>query len=116
MKVTTMSGLAGQRTATIGAGALLAFAAFMSAPAAAQTTAAPRLEKPDADSPKTSPTMPSTGQDLSHKLDRSNGVIKPPAGVDPGMPVHKGDEAAHGTMPVIPPPGSPGGDQRVQPK
>ena len=52
---------------------------------------------------------------LSKKLDENNGVLKPPQGVDPGIhqppPAHTGDK-----MPVIVPPGEPGGDQSVQPK
>jgi hypothetical protein len=43
------------------------------------------------------------------------GVIRPPAGVDPGIhaPALNPDP---GTTPVIPPPGTPGGDPRVQPR
>jgi len=50
---------------------------------------------------------------LSDKLARSNGVICPPRRVDPDMtqPAPPG-----GQMPVVPPPGSPGGDPDVQPK
>jgi opacity protein-like surface antigen len=53
------------------------------------------------------------GANLSDKLARSNGVICPPAGVDPEIrePTPPG-----GNMPVIPPPGSPGGNPNVQPK
>ncbi len=54
----------------------------------------------------------SPNQTLSDKLDRSNGVICPP-NVDPGM---KAPTPPAGKMPVIPPPGSPGGDPSVQPK
>lgn len=49
---------------------------------------------------------------LSDKLNRSNGVICPPD-VDSGI---KAPAPNTGKMPVIPPPGSPGGDQSVQPK
>jgi hypothetical protein len=51
---------------------------------------------------------------LSDKLARSGGVICPPQQVDPDMkaPTPRGG----GNMPVIPPPGSPGGDPNVQPK
>jgi hypothetical protein len=52
---------------------------------------------------------------LSKKLDENKGVLKPPPGVDPGIhqpaPAQTGDK-----MPVIVPPGEPGGDQSVQPK
>ena len=49
---------------------------------------------------------------LSEKLDQGAGVICPP-NVDPGM---KTPAPETGKMPVIPPPGSPGGDPKVQPK
>lgn len=51
---------------------------------------------------------------LSQKLDKSEGVIKPPAGVDPEIRVQP--PPTGGTMPVIPPPGEPGGNPDVQPK
>ncbi len=74
------------------------------------------LQKPEADAPKPSPSLPSTGETLSERLDRSDGVIKPPSGVDPGMQVAPKDPNAGSNMPVIPPPGSPGGDQSMRPK
>ena len=57
-----------------------------------------------------------TGQSrepLGDRLARSDGVLCPPAGVDPEMraPTPQG-----GNTPVIPPPGSPGGDPTVRPK
>ena len=54
-----------------------------------------------------------TGSSLSEKLARSDGVICPPPGVDPDIraPTPEG-----GRMPVIPPPGSPGGDPNIRPK
>ncbi len=50
---------------------------------------------------------------LSDRLARSDGVICPPDQVDPeiNQPAPQG-----GPMPVIPPPGAPGGDQSVRPK
>jgi hypothetical protein len=55
----------------------------------------------------------STGKNLSDRLAQSGGVICPPEHVDPEIrqPTPPG-----GAMPVIPPPGSPGGDQSIQPK
>ena len=52
------------------------------------------------------------GEPLSDKLARTDGVICPP-NVDPEIraPTPQG-----GKMPVIPPPGSPGGDPTVRPK
>jgi len=51
---------------------------------------------------------------LSERLNRSGGVIKPPENVDPGLQKKPPDDS--GKMPVIPPPGSPGGDPNVKPK
>ena len=50
--------------------------------------------------------------DLSNQLSQSGGVICPPD-VDQGM---KAPTPNTGKMPVIPPPGSPGGNPNVQPK
>jgi hypothetical protein len=50
---------------------------------------------------------------LSDKLARSKGVICPPAGIDRDMQV---TPPGGGHLKVIPPPGTPGGDQNVQPK
>jgi hypothetical protein len=65
----------------------------------------------DQPAPLTSnPLSGTTSSDLA----RSSGVITPPDDVDPHMkrmPPHSGDR-----MPVIPPPGTPGGDQSVKPK
>jgi len=53
------------------------------------------------------------GRTLSDQLAESKGVICPPAGVDPGITV---PPIGGGRMPVIPPPGTPGGDPNIQPK
>jgi hypothetical protein len=53
------------------------------------------------------------GRNLSDQLARSDGVICPPTHVDPEI---KAPTPPGGPMPVIPPPGSPGGDPSVQPK
>jgi hypothetical protein len=50
---------------------------------------------------------------LSDKLAQSKGVICPPAGIDRDMQV---TPPGGGQLKVIPPPGTPGGDQNVQPK
>jgi hypothetical protein len=55
----------------------------------------------------------SPNQTLSDKLSQSGGVICPPGNVDPAM---KAPTPQDGTTPVIPPPGSPGGNPNVQPK
>ena len=55
-----------------------------------------------------------SGDTLSDRLSRQQGMLHPPS-VDPGisapLPSH-----GQGAMPVIPPPGSPGGNQAVVPK
>ena len=55
---------------------------------------------------------PAQDKTLSDKLASSNGVICPPP-VDPAM---KRPTPSGGSMPVIPPPGTPGGDPNIQPK
>ena len=74
------------------------------------------------EAPKTAPQDPRAtaqnrrpGETLSERLDRNSGVIQPPAGTDPGIAVPVPDPNP-GTTPVIPPPGTPGGNPSVQPK
>jgi hypothetical protein len=57
----------------------------------------------------------SSGDSLSHQLNRSGGIIHPPADVDPGLTRSAPDIGPH-SMPVIPPPGTPGGNPDVKPK
>ena len=77
------------------------------APPSASTTPPEQIAPPDG-TPRTGNTT------LSDRLSRQQGTLKPPT-VDPGIqapvPPH-----GQGTMPVIPPPGTPGGDQKVVPK
>jgi len=58
-------------------------------------------------------TIGQAGEPLGDRLAKSNGVLCPPTGVDPDIhaPTPEG-----GNTPVIPPPGSPGGNPNVQPK
>jgi hypothetical protein len=79
--------------------------------------------------PKTTPAVPNTttstncaqggattgsnGSTLSDKLAQSNGVICPPATSDHGMQVAP---PQGGALKVLPPPGTPGGDQKTIPK
>jgi hypothetical protein len=67
----------------------------------------------------TPPADPSTGgadpsEPLSEQLKKGEGVLEPPRGIDPEIRKPIPDEFK-GTMPVIPPPGEPGGTQDVQP-
>ena len=62
------------------------------------------------------PEGTTTGQSaepLGDKLAKSDGVLCPPAGVDPEIRAPTPDA---GNTPVLPPPGSPGGDPTVRPK
>ena len=58
-------------------------------------------------------TTGQSSESLGDKLAKSNGVLCPPAGVDPEMRAPPPDT---GNTPVIPPPGSPGGDPNIRPK
>jgi hypothetical protein len=56
-----------------------------------------------------------SGTDLSDRLSRSGGTLKPPTNVDPGMTAAPPDPGPR-SMRVIPPPGAPGGNPSVEPK
>lgn len=63
---------------------------------------------------KGEPLNPATPpEDLSKRLAQSDGVICPPPAVDPEIRLPTPDT---GRTPVIPPPGSPGGDPSIRPK
>ena len=53
------------------------------------------------------------GEPLGGRLAKSGGVLCPPEGVDPEIRAPTPDT---GNTPVIPPPGSPGGNPDVRPK
>jgi hypothetical protein len=59
-------------------------------------------------------TVGQSNEPLGDRLARSDGVLCPPSGVDPEIRAPTPDNAAK--TPVIPPPGSPGGDPSVRPK
>jgi hypothetical protein len=71
-----------------------------------------RLQRGDLAQPGAPGKPETTGESLSDKLARTDGVLCPP-NVDPGI---KAPTPEVGRKPVIPPPGSPGGDPSVQPK
>jgi len=58
-------------------------------------------------------TTGQAGEPLADKLSKSDGVLCPPAGVDPEIHAPTPDA---GNTPVIPPPGSPGGNPDIRPK
>jgi hypothetical protein len=77
---------------------------------------APNQTIPEKIAPQDPPSTGSTGgPTLSDKLEATDGVIRPPADISPDMraPAPVPDP---GTTPVIPPPGSPGGNPSIQPK
>jgi hypothetical protein len=100
---------------------VLLLAMTATVPCAAQNTPAPPTLDPKACSdeqrlrlPNGTPQSPGPpNQTLSDKLARSEGVVCPPAGVDPEIAL---PPPGGGRTPVIPPPGSPGGDPTERPK
>jgi len=52
-------------------------------------------------------------ESLGDKLAKSDGVLCPPAGIDPEI---RAPTPPTGDTPVIPPPGSPGGNPTLRPK
>ncbi|HEX3438930.1 MAG TPA: hypothetical protein VHT93_01175 [Pseudolabrys sp.] len=105
---------------------VLPAAASAQAPPKAQEPVAPKAQQLDPNAcaqPDTRSTVGKGGDaemekqgnsNLSDKLARSGGVICPPQQVDPDIKAPT--PRSGGTMPVIPPPGSPGGDPNIQPK
>jgi hypothetical protein len=69
--------------------------------------------RPGANQPAT-PAVPPASGTLSSDLNRSGGVIAPPAGIDPE--IKQTPPPGGATMPVIPLPGTPGGNPTVKPK
>jgi hypothetical protein len=105
------------RSTALTAGLLLLGAGI----ASAQTPSAqpkPNPAPPSTATTNCAPAGATTGsaqssEDLSNKLAQSNGVICPPPTSDPGMQVVP---PQGGALKVVPPPGTPGGDQRTVPK
>lgn len=76
--------------------------------AAAEKAAADAAKDDKAKAAEASPAKP-----LAEKLDESSGVLKPPQGIDPEI---RKPPPVGGSMKVIVPPGSPGGDPSVVPQ
>src|SRR5215217_3558103 len=98
----------------------LAFIGFAVAePSLAQTL--PRVPQPDTpqsestglQDPRSTGSTSQTNKPLSERLNGSGGVIRPREDVAPDIAIRPPDV---GTMPVIPPPGTPGGNQAIEPK
>jgi hypothetical protein len=104
------------------AGSAVSFAQSPPAPATPpQQTAPPAAQRPSDCAPmapygttaQEGATVGRSNEPLGDKLAKSNGVLCPPSNVDPEM---RAPAPNTGNMPVIPPPGSPGGNPNVQPK
>jgi len=104
---------------------MLASAAHAQAPASPATPPA-QTATPDAAPSTNCAPMPPKGtgskegstvgqanEPLGDRLAKSDGTLCPPSGVDPAI---RAPTPETGKMPVIPPPGSPGGDQSLRPK
>lgn len=99
--------------------ALLSSAAFAQSGVPDLKPQTPEGTEPPAES-TSPPADPSTGDNrpnepLTEKLKEGEGVLEPPRGMDPEIhkdaPVPNPDK-----MPVLPPPGEPGGNPEIQPK
>lgn len=89
----------------------------MAMTAASQRTVAQQAPEAPSTAPQTPEAKPGdkSNEPLGEKLDKNEGVLKPPHGIDPQ--IHKAPPESTGDkMPIIVPPGEPGGDQSVQPK
>lgn len=64
--------------------------------------------------PAAEAAKPRSDDNLSERLARQHGTVQPPS-VDPGIQAPL-PSRTQDTMPVIPPPGTPGGNQAVVPK
>jgi hypothetical protein len=105
---------------------LLPALAVAQAPPPNKAPVAPKTEQLDPNVCAHSDTLTTVGEggevdtqqqdatgNLSDKLARSGGAICPPEHVDPEI---KQPTPPGGAMPVIPPPGNPGGDQSIHAK
>ncbi len=82
-------------------------------PAQGSAGCSPSQATPDQGTLSPGSTTGQGREPLGDKLARSDGVLCPPAGVDPEI---RAPTPESGNTPVIPPPGSPGGDPSVRPK
>ncbi|EIM26896.1 hypothetical protein [Microvirga lotononidis] len=80
-----------------------------------QSSESLKTESTGPQDPRSTGSVGRSNAPLSDKLDRTDGVIRPPADIAPDMNVRP-PVPNPGTTRVIPPPGSPGGDQSVEPK
>ena len=82
-------------------------------PPVSASNCAPMQSTPQGNIAPQGTTTGQSGEPLGDKLAKSDGVLCPPAGIDPQMRAPTPDT---GNTPVIRPPGSPGGDPTIRPK
>jgi hypothetical protein len=106
-------------TGHLATGALLISFAF-AVPVHAQTSTPvlPKTDTPQSEStgpqdPRSTGSTTRSTEPLSERLSESGGVIRPREDVAPDIAIRPADT---GTTRVIPPPGTPGGNQAIQPK
>lgn len=74
-----------------------------------------KTESTGQQAPRSTGSVGRSDAPLSDKLERTDGVIRPPTNIAPDMTVRP-PVPDPGTTPVIPAPGTPGGDPTVDPK
>jgi hypothetical protein len=102
-------------TAIVVAGGIAGTMPLVVAQGQPQTSETLKSESTGPQDPRSTGSVGRSNAPLSDKLDRTDGVIRPPADIAPDMAVRP-LVPNPGTTRVIPPPGSPGGDQSVEPK
>jgi hypothetical protein len=80
-----------------------------------QTSETLKSESTGPQDPRSTGSVGRSNAPSSEKLNRTDGVIRPPANIAPDMTV-RAPVPDPGTTRVIPPPGTPGGDQTIEPK
>ncbi|EIM30155.1 hypothetical protein [Microvirga lotononidis] len=80
-----------------------------------QTSETLKTESTGPQDPRSTGSVGRSTAPLSDKLERTDGMIRPPADIASDMAVRP-PVPNPGTTRVIPPPGSPGGDQSIEPK
>ncbi|QRM33443.1 hypothetical protein [Microvirga sp. VF16] len=102
-------------TAIVMAGGVAGTMPLAQAQGQPQTSETLKSESTGPQDPRSTGSVGRSNAPLSDKLNRTDGVIRPPANIAPDMAVRP-PVPNPGTTRVIPPPGTPGGDQTIEPK
>ena len=103
------------RAAALGLLAALAAGPAFVGPARAQSSGDTGAPTSRGGTIPTKPDSPVNRKPLGDALSETHGTIEPRGDVDPHMPAPTPPPTVS-RMPVVPPPGSPGGDPTIQPK